>query len=201
MLYIVLCANLCVAQDTTHILYRYSYCCNRDAQSWNLDHSLYKIFVSPKSKLAQKKHRGHWLPHFLQPHHLYINHIQSLYIHIHIYITYTYNNNVLCAYITSYVCCANLLEVYKTPLSFSSSLSLLMLLIYESLLEFYTTCLRVACLPLARLKTCRKIYNLLEIYTMTRIVTKYIILFDIMTLTFCNNHCQHLFICEIYNVT
>ena len=86
-----------------------------------------------------------------------------LYIRIHIYITYTYNNNVLCAYIISYVCCANLLEVYKTPLSFSSSL--LMKESYESLLEFYTTCLIVACLPLARLKTCRKIYNLLEIYT------------------------------------
>ena len=50
----------------------------------------------------------------------------------------------------SYVCCANLLEVYKTPLSFSSSL--LMKESYESLLEFYTTCLMVACLPLARLK-------------------------------------------------
>ena len=35
---------------------------------------------------------------------------------------------------------------------------------------------------------------------MTRIVTKHNLLFDIMTLTFCNNHCQHLFICEIYNV-
>ena len=32
------------------------------------------------------------------------------------------------------------------------------------------------------------------------IVTKYNLLFDIMTLTFCNNHCQHLFIGEIYNV-
>ena len=123
-----------------------------------------------------------------------------LYIRIHIYITYTYNNNVLCAYIISYVCCANLLEVYKTPLSFPSSLSLVMSLIYESLLEFYTTCLMVACLPLAILKTCRKIQDLLEIYTMNRIVTKYNLLFDIMTLTFCNNHCQHLFICEIYNV-
>ena len=58
----------------------------------------------------------------------------------------------------------------------------------------------VACLQLARLKTCRKIYNLLEIYTGNEIVTKYNLLFDIMTLTFCNNHCQHLFICEIYNV-
>ena len=35
---------------------------------------------------------------------------------------------------------------------------------------------------------------------MTRIVTKHNLLFDIMTLTFCNNHCQHLFIGEIYNV-
>ena len=79
-----------------------------------------------------------------------------LYIHIHIYITYTYNDNVLCAYIISYVCCANLLEVYKTPLSFPSSLSLVMSLIYESLLEFYTTCVRVACLPLAILKILQK---------------------------------------------
>lgn len=32
------------------------------------------------------------------------------------------------------------------------------------------------------------------------IVTDDNLLFDIMTLTFCNNHCQHLFICEIYIV-
>ena len=43
--------------------------------------------------------------------------------------------------------------------------------------------------------------KLCKIYTGIGIVTKYIILIDIMTLTFCNNHCQHLFICEIYNVT
>ena len=125
----------------------------------------------------------------------------SLYIHIHIYITHTYNNNVLCAYIIPYVCCANLLEVYKTPLSFLSSLSLVMSLIYESLLEFYTTCLRVACLPLARVKILQKNLQLARNIYRNEIVTKYNLLFDIMTLTFCNNHCQHLFICEIYNVT
>ena len=123
-----------------------------------------------------------------------------LYIRIHIYMTYTYNNNVLCAYIISYVCCANLLEVYKTPLSFSSLLSLLMSLIYESLLEFYTTCLRVACLPLARLKILQKNIQLARNIYRNEIVTKYNLLFDIMTLTFCNNHYQPLFICEIYNV-
>lgn len=124
-----------------------------------------------------------------------------LYIRIHIYITYTYNNNVLCAYIISYVCCANLLEVYKTSLSFSSSLSLLMKESYESLLEFYTTCLIVACLPLARVKILQKNIQLARNIYRNEIVTKYNLLFDIMTLTFCNNHCQHLFICEIYNVT
>ena len=124
-----------------------------------------------------------------------------LYIRIHTYITYTYDNNVLCAYIISYVCCDNLLEVYKPPLSFSSSLSLLMKESYESLLEFYTTCLMVACLPLARLKILQKIWGLARNIYRNEIVTKYNLLFDIMTLTFCNNHCQHLFICEIYNVT
>ena len=54
------------------------------------------------------------------------------YTHIYTYITYTYNNNVLCAYTISYVCCANLLEVYKTPLSFSSLLSLLMKVIMRA---------------------------------------------------------------------
>ena len=50
-------------------------------------------------------------------------------------------------------------------------------------------------------KYCRKFGGLLEIYIGIRIVTKYNLLFDIMTLTFCNNHCQHLSIGEIYNVT
>ena len=123
-----------------------------------------------------------------------------LYIRIHIYITYTYNNNVLCAYIISYVCCANLLEVYKTPLSFLSSLSLMLLSIHESLLEFYTTCclfISTTCLIgnfIENLQLARNIYGI-------GIVTKYNLLFNIMTSTFCNNHCQHLFIGEIYNVT
>ena len=110
LLYIVLCANLCVAQYTTHTLYRYSKHCNCDAQSWNIKHFLYMIFAKVKIKSSQYSLTLFSLPHLLQFHHLYINHIQSLiHTYTHLYNIYTYNNIVLCAYIISYVCCANLL--------------------------------------------------------------------------------------------
>ena len=116
-----------------------------------------------------------------------------LYIRIHIYITYTYNNNVLCAYMFFSVCYAYVFYCAKT-------FSFILIIVvdernYESLLEFYTTCLMVACLPLAVFRLLQKNIGLARNIYRNEIVTKYNLLFDIMTLTFCNNHCQHLFIC------
>ena len=53
LLYIVLCANLCVAQYTTHILYRYSQECSWNLVSYALSHShLHDIRQSQNEILA-----------------------------------------------------------------------------------------------------------------------------------------------------
>ena len=122
-----------------------------------------------------------------------------LYIRIHIYITYTYNNTVL-------VLMSSLMFVV---LIFQRSIRLL----FHSHHRCHCCCYQYirACQnfiqlavflsrPLARLKILQKIWGLARNIYRNEIVTKYNLLFDIMTLTFCNNHCQHLFICEIYNV-
>ena len=109
------------------------------------------------------------------------------------YIIYTYNN-IVCVLIRSLVFVVLIFYCAKT---FSFILIIVVIVDernYESLLEFYTTCLMVACLPLARVKILQKIWGLARNIYRIGIVTKYNLLFDIMTLTFCNNHCQHLFI-------
>ena len=130
----------------------YSYYCNRNARSWNIKHFLYRIFLTfaewkPKATLYRKLLPTHSaiqpiLNQFQYNHHAY---------NTHIHILYTYNI-LYYVLMCSLVFVVLIFIVLRHSLSFSSSLSLLMKGSYESLLEFYTTCLRVACLPLARLK-------------------------------------------------
>lgn len=116
------------------------------------------------------------------------------------YIIYTYNNIVLCACVFFGVCYAYMFYCAKT-FSFiliindnDNEMKLWKLArILYNLLSFYLD-------NLLEWKFYRKIYNLLEIYTGIGIVTKYNLLINIMTLTFCNNYCQHLFIGVSYIV-